>query len=247
MQEVTNGQESQFDEIGFLLDEKLNEEGTGLRPLTKGLGFHHEEKPQRVGHSAVATPSSSASSVLPKKVVTRSTSSNQYNVNSMEESVKTAGLENFYSTSVKKSNETMAQPSLKTRSVDKVKVYHQALAWVTDMLIVVLTVTALLMSFLFVAQIPYSQAMRVGNDIYIISTVLFCISYLAYFSILELGQTPGKLIFSIKVSRTSDADALTIWNTSTRSLVSLSSFVLLGLPLLIDFQGKLSDTKLIKR
>ena len=49
----------------------------------------------------------------------------------------------------------------------------------------------------------------------------------------------------IRLLRTNDKN-VEVKHTFTRALISLLSFVALFLPMVIDFQGRLSDTKVVK-
>jgi uncharacterized RDD family membrane protein YckC len=76
-------------------------------------------------------------------------------------------------------------------------------------------------------------------------SLFFSFLFLFYFTILELASTPGKKIFDLKLQPTL-GKKLSIDQTLVRSIVTLLSFLTAGMPLLFDFQGKLSDTKVIE-
>jgi uncharacterized RDD family membrane protein YckC len=62
--------------------------------------------------------------------------------------------------------------------------------------------------------------------------------------VLDLTGSPGKTIMGIRLLKL-DNKEVTVKNTFTRSAVSLLSFIALFLPMVIDFQGRLSDTKTV--
>ncbi|MFT6068798.1 MAG: putative RDD family membrane protein YckC [Bacteriovoracaceae bacterium] len=76
-------------------------------------------------------------------------------------------------------------------------------------------------------------------------SLFFSFLFLFYFTILELASTPGKRIFDLKLD-TTVGKKLSIDQTLIRSVVTLLSFLTAGMPLLFDFQGKLSDTRVIE-
>ena len=69
--------------------------------------------------------------------------------------------------------------------------------------------------------------------------------FLFYFTLLDVVTSPGKKIFSIRLISTT-SEKVKIDQTLIRSVVTLFSFVTIGMPLLFDFQGKLSDTKAVE-
>lgn len=76
-------------------------------------------------------------------------------------------------------------------------------------------------------------------------SLFFSFLFLFYFTVLELVSTPGKKMFELKLQPTV-GKKLSIDQTLIRSVVTLLSFLTMGMPLLFDFQGKLSDTKVIE-
>jgi hypothetical protein len=73
----------------------------------------------------------------------------------------------------------------------------------------------------------------------------FSIFYLSYFSILDLQSTPGKSLLNLHLLRENNKE-VSLRDSFFRSVITLLSFVTLGLPCLIDFQGKLTDTKVVE-
>ena len=66
-----------------------------------------------------------------------------------------------------------------------------------------------------------------------------------YFSILDLSNSPGKTILGIRLVKSDDTQ-VSAKQTFTRALITLLSGVALFLPTLLDFQGRLSETKVVK-
>ena len=83
------------------------------------------------------------------------------------------------------------------------------------------------------------------QDLIVFTSSIFSIYYLLYFTILDLSTSPGKTIMGIRLLRT-DNKNVAVKNTFIRALISLVSSVALFLPMLLDFQGRLSDTKVVK-
>ena len=75
--------------------------------------------------------------------------------------------------------------------------------------------------------------------------VLFAITYLLYFTYGDIGTSFGKKLLGVKLVAKSNR-TLNSKMTFVRSLTTLLSLCLLGVPALLDFQGKLSDTKIVR-
>lgn len=75
----------------------------------------------------------------------------------------------------------------------------------------------------------------------------FVIYYLLYFTLMERegNSTLGKQILNLKVISTNN-NPVDFNHSFLRALITLSSSLAFGLPLVLDFQGKLSDTKVVK-
>ncbi|EQC44851.1 RDD family protein [Bacteriovorax sp. BSW11_IV] len=117
-------------------------------------------------------------------------------------------------------------------------------SWVVDFACIAALMGLLTFSFIFTVNISFAEFMtQMKVSDMAIFGVLFSILYVSYFSILDLAQTPGKILLGVKVD---SADrSLTFKATLIRAIVSMISTLLIGLPALLDFSGKLSDTRVI--
>ena len=97
----------------------------------------------------------------------------------------------------------------------------------------------LLFQFQMLARIISNQ------DLIAFTASIFSIYYLLYFTILDLSASPGKTILGLRLIKT-DNTSVSVKHTFTRALISLFSSIALFLPMLLDFQGRLSDTKVVK-
>ena len=75
--------------------------------------------------------------------------------------------------------------------------------------------------------------------------ILFGAIYVLYFTYADLNISLGKKMFKIRVV-SKRRGVLNSRKTFSRALITLLSLPFLGIPSLCDFQGKLTDTKLIK-
>ncbi len=76
---------------------------------------------------------------------------------------------------------------------------------------------------------------------------LFLSFYLFYFTILdrEGNKTFGKKIFSLKLQSKFKSN-IDLVQSFSRAFISMISFLAFGLPFILDFQGKLTDTLVVK-
>lgn len=236
-------------------DFSINEDS--FKPVTKGLGFHPDQKRQT---SFKASPKEMtnfktqlATSAKPSahKLLNDLSNTNKQTTSK----VVPSGLEAFYgaqTNSMLTSSEVSQVLDSKIFEENEVKIVTansipQFIAWTIDLSLVLsfaaITTTLLIlvsgMSFqAFLSVIPVT-------DLVTFASVLFSIYYLMYFTVLDLSATPGKTIMGLRLLR-SDNKNVSVKNTFSRSIVSLLSFIALFLPMVIDFQGRLSDTKVVQ-
>lgn len=237
------------------LDEFQINEDT-FKPMTKGLGFHQDTKRPsfKPAPKEVKTFGSS------KLAVKQTFSSIATNIESPKSSKNTnqlpSGLEAFYG-----AKGVIETENLFERSQDKLEIKPertivnkkaapqvlQFFAWIIDVLVVAsfVALTGAVLVFSSGIEITmYSRLISV-KDLGIFTTAIFSIYYLLYFTILELSATPGKTIFGIRLVSSSGRQ-VSVKHTFARALISLFSGVALFLPMLLDFQGRLSDTRVVK-
>ncbi|MBT7611555.1 MAG: RDD family protein [Bacteriovoracaceae bacterium] len=227
-----------------------------FRPINKGLGFHKDEpkvqkKLSNPSHLAPLSAKNQSRPDLERKLESK-TIQKEYIFEKPQE------LTAFYSNklvgpSVKKVNKKMvSKPDLNpiTKSKKKEKIaplFLQITAWCIDTLFVVmmLGVTLSILSFVSGIEISYFREMIVNPEVSIYMAGLFFIYYLLYFSVLDLAGTFGKSLMGIKLITTNNKP-LRVKHTFVRAFISLTSFLAIGLPLIMDFQGRLSETKVVK-
>jgi uncharacterized RDD family membrane protein YckC len=237
--------------IEINLDEFMISEES-FKPMTKGLGFHHDTKrpsfkpaPKEVKAFGAPKASMTASlNTLPSASVKNpvvATSANHI----------PSGLEAFYGAKPVEAKpifeERVEVKTEKVVSQKEAPQLSQFFAWVIDVLVIasfVALTEALLVLASGIELRMYSRLIS-SNDLAIFSAAIFSIYYLLYFTILDLGASPGKTVFGIKLAKTNGRE-VSVKHTFLRALISLVSGVALFLPMLLDFQGRLSDTKLVK-
>lgn len=237
------------------LDEFQISEDT-FKPMTKGLGFHQDTKrpsfkpaPKEV--KAFGSPKASINSAL--NTLPSSTLPNKATaqVNHLP-----SGLEAFYGpTATPKTEAPNLFDQTKKEEVQSEKVTSkktaaqtsQFLAWTIDILVIASFVVLTGVLLVWASGIEFNMYSRLisTQDLAAFGAAIFSIYYLLYFTILDLSATPGKTIFGIRLVKINGAE-VSVKHTFVRALVSLLSGIALFLPMLLDFQGRLSDTKVVK-
>lgn len=239
------------------LDE-FNISEDSFKPMTKGLGFHQDQKISSFKPAPKETKAfGSARTQAPASVVLSSLAGGQ--ASKVTAQHIPTGLEAFYGTKGNPGNQESHQQSLETKldlysEASAQKINYKAasgsaqfIAWTIDLLVVASFVAVTAVLLVLVSGIHPQMFLRLVSteDLIIFNSAIFSIYYLLYFTILDLGASPGKTIMGLRLVR-SDNENVEVKNTFTRAIVSLLSSVALFLPMLLDFQGRLSDTKVVK-
>lgn len=213
-----------------------------FKPMTKGLGFHQEQK--RTSFKATPKEVKPFGSTRPLAKLTSATKSTQH--------IPT-GLEAFYSTKATTTIqvETVEKVEGKVESQKKYKTAGmptQFFAWGIDVLVIASFVAVTGALLVLASGIQYRMFAKLisNQDLAVFSAAIFSIYYLLYFTILDLTASPGKTICGLRLVK-ADNSQVSVKNTFMRAFVSLVSSIALFLPMLLDFQGRLSDTKVVKQ
>ena len=218
----------------------FDENDFDFKPITQGLGFHKNKKEEK---RAKITPRKSPS------VIHNFTDSSSMHSNAVANSELAA----FYST---EKNISVSVPELPKREVKKeakakkllkAPLFNQVSAFVIDLILVTMATGLTLALLMFVSGLEYEILVKSLGQIELAKYILsfFVIYYVSYFTILDVAGTVGKSMMGIRLVHV-EGKKLRLKHTFIRSLVTLLSFVALGLPSILDFQGRLSETKLVK-
>ncbi len=236
-----------FDSLDF---DDFTIDESSFKPVTKGLGFHQETKSQQftpkpmkatktIGSSAVKT------TALAKTIVNNFEVSKE---NTQKMTPNKGALAAFYG----EAPATEIILDLKKEEAHEVKKFEatsltQLCAYVLDLLMVLSFTIATLAALVAVSKIEFSILIKIisRNDQIIFGSSLFIIYYLLYFTILDMNATPGKSVFGIRLYRANGKN-VSVKHTFSRALITLLSSIALTLPTFLDFQGRLSGTKVFK-
>ncbi len=121
-------------------------------------------------------------------------------------------------------------------------------AQLIDTVLITSAVAVMIISMLALAGVPLNESASIlmSFDIAPVVIILWSFSYIAYFTILETRQTPGKSIMRLKVVSV-NGQQLGLAKSLERTIFRSLSWLALGFPLLMNFHGRLSGSKVIKQ
>lgn len=263
--------------IKINFDDEFEISEDSFKPMTKGLGFHHEQKKTAYQKNAKVQKMTLRSKNEAKIAPSQFLKNSQISTGSInnENSMNGTGLEAFYQTEAtsnlgrtvkhkKNSSEEKTMMSellsdtssandekelLLSSAVDNknAPALSQAFAFLLDLAVVVSFVAISVLLIIQLSGLDSAVIIRSFKGIEALGYVslIFSLYFLLYFSIFDLGASPGKSIFNLKVVKNNSRSELSLKDSSLRSLISLLSIVTLFLPLLLDFQGRLTETKVV--
>lgn len=250
---------------------EINELEIDFLPLTNGLGFHQPEEKKIQAHFTQKNIKKTSMPVynqpLAIKLETQNQTTDRADLSPFYNSGKNSfDLNPLFSDSdfqklkastykdPKTANLTEEQTKAKASFAihfEKANLQDQISAWAIDLGIISILLLATvylnfaLSGFYKIEQIKSLMTALEGVTYF---APLFIFYYLFYFTILdrEGSLTIGKKIMGIQI-RSLRGDHLGFTQTFLRAAITLLSVMALGLPLLMDFQGKLTDSEVIKK
>lgn len=252
----SKGHDNPLDLIKFDLNEneinldEINLDDLSFKPVNKGLGFHHESKKSFLNKRAtnnVPISSNSTKTTTFKKMAGNSFDSPMIENSEIFEFYKSKS--NQTQSINNKPMETLA-PKAENKPLDlnEATLVERFGAFLLDFLVLSGFIGLFfggMMKFLF-KEIHFFKAFTSLNEISLIGFLLFGILFIAYFSFIELFTTPGKVLLNLEVVRV-DGKELRLKDTVVRSMVSFLSILLFFMPLILRFQDRLSETKVVKK
>lgn len=210
-----------------------------FRPITKGLGFHHEQDKKVHKKTVMKAPSRNYDHLESKKIIPSELKAFYSDQGIAGEQEK----EEVFTTSKKDEHALDV-------IINSAKPIERMMAWMFDLGLI----TTGLFSVLILAVVSSGIRLDVltaqfsSIELVSISLIAFSGFYFLYFSIFDLGGSPGKNLLGLKLISTqkSGKQRVSIKQTTIRSFVGLLSLFLAAFPFLFDFHGKLSDTQVVK-
>lgn len=197
-----------------------------FKAIGEGLGFHQQEERPR-WHKTT-----------PQTAPTRQARSN--------ESISREQLGVIYQSKTKLDDRKKSADKTK-KTLKAAGLPERITAQMVDSIIITFAVAATLAAMLFLAQVPFTQSLQLltSIDIAPVVMILWLFVYISYFTILETRQTPGKSLMRLCVVDMND-ERLNLSRSLERTVFRTLSWLALGFPLLMNFHGRLSRSKVVK-
>ncbi len=126
-------------------------------------------------------------------------------------------------------------------------IFNRFYAWILDLTFIFGMFSFVFLMSSLLAGLDWVVISPLFDDYSFISNILilFSIFYIGYFTISDIGISIGKRVFNLKLV-TLEGNNVDLQFTFLRSFLCLFSVFALFIPLIFDFQGKLSNTKIIQ-
>jgi hypothetical protein len=230
------GKKSEKANVNARMNFDLSEESFDFKPITEGLGFHKKPEDKKV-YKAKLPPRKSASVdfvhpyTLKQEGLSRDLkpSLSEINYNAKE-------------TEVASTQSVLAVPTFK----DKAFGFETVTAYLIDLLLVCgafIVMNLVFKELMGINLSEYGQKIR-ELDLFAPWFALFGLCYVSYFTLVDFSGGFGKSLFNLHI-RSLDNNKASLSQCFFRSLVSFLSLPLFFMVMLFDFQGKLSETKIV--
>lgn len=223
-------------EIKFNIDE-FDLENYEFKALNEGLGFHSDEQ------TVQPTPSFIEKPKVERPLVARTQEKPPVERKTMV--MEEMALPSSITAMASKTSDTPRQ----TKSARKIKLATEAdrfsAFFIDTSLVLLMTLTFYTLS-LSITGLSFDQIFTKASlkwSAPFLAT-MFCFFFLMYFSLLDSFGTFGKRQLNLILRKTNDKE-ISSSDCLIRALITLLSIPLCFFPIVLDFQGKLSDTQVV--
>lgn len=210
-----------------------------FKAIGEGLGFHQQEEKPRWKNPATRQSATNS-------IATKPTSSARTNTTNVGLSREQLGA--IYQTAQSAPAPKVNSSATKTKvAIKTAGLPERFTAQLADTVIVTAAVALMLTAMLWLAGVPLAQVKTLVTslDVAPVIAILWLFAYIAYFTILETRQTPGKILMRLKVTDM-QGEGLSLSRSLERTVFRTLSWLALGFPLLMNFHGRLSRTQVIR-
>lgn len=221
----------QVDSVSSLKDDDFELDSMlDFKPVNKGLGFHHQQ--------VVARPVTRPIATIRDVVRPRP------NIIWDKDVVSSADLTQGLARAAKSPGTTVTAKELVYAGSGQ-----RMGAFLIDVIILVLMVAGTLSLLFASAGLEIGMVARLATrpEFLVYPLILFILFYIPYFTLFESsGATLGKSIIGITV-QTTEGSSPSAGQILLRSMITLFSLVSAGALFLIDCQGRMTDTRVVRR
>ena len=222
-----------------------------FKPITEGLGFHHSLKEKKEVSTSLHEQSKSLKNELETRVKQLEKSRP---ISNPEKPIHRGDLTPFYEQKdeiKQQSNISLGEESREeTEDFLLASMSTRIAAWLLDASLLVTSMAITIVSIFIFAEFPLDSLSEIilNKQVIISFSFILAMYYMFYFIVLDKTSysTLGKNIMGIKVVKIRENKApISLFQSLLRVLISMSSVPLLCLPLILDWQSKLSDTQVV--
>lgn len=231
--------ENEFDQNEIDID-KIFAEQLSIEPLTDGLGFKHSEPIEE----KLEMPLREKSALLKEQLIQKS---HQIKEEKKEAPMDMGELAPFYG---QDKSEVKSESTFKTEELyydyENADVGLRMIAYSIDLLTIGAMYLCSISIMLLANQVTFSNLPL--RELVTLTAPVLALFYLFYFSILDKTSfsTLGKRFMGLRLLNATDKSP-SMLQALLRSIISLLSIATMGLGGLLDFQGKLSETHVVKK
>jgi uncharacterized RDD family membrane protein YckC len=210
-----------------------------LKPVNRGLGFHKPE--ERMRHKVIKKvektfPSAKFTQApLPRTLLTQNEA-----MMSPPEAERPLFLKDELKVDLKEEKIDM---------LERASGVSRAVAFLVDLLIIITMMIGVGVVLMFALERPFSihELQQLASHLgFIVGCIgSFAVLYLIYFGVMDMHSSLGKDLMGLTVRDVSQNN-LAFTQTVSRTFISLISFIALGLPLILDFHSRLTDSCVFK-
>jgi hypothetical protein len=233
------------DSIETEIDDLIN--NFDLKPITDGLGFHHSIKDEKEIRSSLKQNSVALNNEFETRL-------NNMNIKTEDtSSVNMGELAPFYAdnTEVKPEVEQvidLASVELEETIEDvDASLPLRFCAWFIDLSILLTTLLVTFTSIIYFSDLPMEiiNIFMISDELFMSFTCLSLMFYTFYFSFFDKTSfsSIGKRVLNLKV--VGIKGNISLIQAFTRVCLTLVSIALLGLPLILKMQDRMTDTRVV--
>ena len=237
METLNNQKTERTPKINLNLDE-FDLDNYELSPLTQGLGFHCVKKVRTIAQPDTGSIEKALTSDYQKNLYP------QVPLRKLSEIGHGEPLKSRVPNSAFQ-QEVRIPKKKKLRNAREV---DQFCAFLIDSSIVIGSYLGIMWVFISIVDIPLEWAIlkAFGFQFWSYISLLSVSMFLFYFTLLDSSGTVGKRLMGLQLINLSNSKTMSLKQSFFRALASLLCLMFLGFPFLINFQDKISNTKLIE-
>lgn len=221
----------------------FNIENHSFKPINKGLGFSTPKPEKKYKTSSFAT---SAKKEAPKKSFANHLENTPMTMD-LKNQIDVKALDAFYKKDEQKPSQAPRKPFQKGM-LKEAEILEQSIAFLIDLSFCLGVLYLLNMAILKVLgqSTEFTSIFYFVLDQLYFQLALFGLFYVFYFTLFEPMGTFGKSLLRLE-TRTFSGKPLRIFESFKRALSSLVCLGLAGTPLLFDWQGRMTQTRVYRR